>query len=151
MGGAALPRQPALSRPGGDPGLDALEVRDRAGYGDPSLVLKPVLFFGLSQKPAEEGMVKVNDGHQNAVKVAVFLAHVHSQVSLWNRHRLACLNRVLTQLFVARPRFAAAQRFGSGGQLPAPSEQLGHGFVAARHGRIRVEHGVSSSGSGVTE
>lgn len=138
-----------MARPGSDPGLDALKVRNRTGYGDPTLVLEPVFVLGLFQKLTKEGMVEVNHRHQNSAKFAVFLAHVDRQVSLWDRRRLGALNRVLTQWHITRPGSAAAQRFGSARQLATPREQLRDRFVLARRGRGGpVQPAVSGSGLG---
>ena len=117
-----LPRQPpGPTRPGGDPGLDSLEIGYRARYRDPTLVLIPELFLRLSEQLAEQRVVEVNHRHQHPLKVAVFLTHVNRQVSFRNRH-LLFLNRFVPDLHVTRPGFAAmAKGFG-------PGDQLRHGF-----------------------
>lgn len=123
----AVPRHLASTRPGGDPGLDPLELGDPARYGDPTLVLKPVLVLCLPQKLAEQGMVKVDHGDQNPHKVPVFLAHVDRQVAFRNR-RLLLLKRVLTQRNITRPGLRPAQRFGSSRQAPTPVEDFRDGL-----------------------
>lgn len=145
----ALPRQLPATGAGGNPGLDPLELGEPAGDGYASLVLKPVLLLRLPQQPAEQGMVKINHGHQYSVKVPVLLPHVHRQVTLRNRRFLA-LDRVLTQRHVTRPRSGPTQRFRSRRQPPTPRQQLGYRLRRPRP-RRPAQPAVSQSDSGFPE
>lgn len=108
-----LPRHlPGAGRTGGDPGLDLFKFGEPAWNSDSSLVLVPILLLRFSKKLAKQGMVKIHDGYQNSVKVAIFLTHVDRQVS-FRDSRVFVLDRFLTQRDITRPGFRETERFGS--------------------------------------
>lgn len=108
----------------------------------------PILLLSLLQKLTEQGMVKVNHGHQNSVKVTVLLSHVHGQVSLRYRHLLLPIHRVATHGYITRPGFSTAQSSRSVCQPPAPGEEFRDGLGPARR---RVYPAVSGSGPRIAE
>lgn len=121
----AFPRQLAGTCPvtRSDSGLDLLKLRETARDRNTTLLIKPVLLLSFPQKLTKQRVIKVNNRHQNSVKVAIFLAHVNGQVTFGNRNRLLS-DRSLIHRYVTRRGLRKAERFGNVRQPTAPADEL---------------------------
>lgn len=106
-----------------DSGLDLLKLREPARNRDTTLLIKPVLLLSFPQKLTKQRVIKINNRHQNSVKVAIFLAHVNGQVTFGNRNRLLS-DRILIHRYVTRRGFRKAERFRTVRQPTAPVDEF---------------------------
>ncbi|KAG9452584.1 hypothetical protein H6P81_005488 [Aristolochia fimbriata] len=65
-----------------DDALDVSELGDVAGDVDGSLLVEAVLLLGLVEELHEEGMVEVDDGHHEPLRLLPFLTHHDRQTPL---------------------------------------------------------------------
>lgn len=149
--GAPLPRHPPADDPGcGDPSLDALEVGDAAGDGEPALLTEPVFPLRLPQQLPEQRVVEEDHRHKDPPEVAVFLAYVHCEVAFGDVDGLVPLGLFAYRqvAWAVTPRGGGADGACLAGEAAAPGEEPGEG---PRRGRRLVQAVVAgaagSSGS----
>ena len=140
------PRHFSAALTGGDPRLYALELWYPARYGDATWVLKPILLLGFSQQLTKQWVVEVYHRHKDSLEVAVFLTHVHRQMTFRNRRRWHLLTHRKVTGETSRTRVQRTYPLGFGFETLTPVAESRNGLgLAGRLPETVVPRWVSAS------
>ncbi|KAL6004915.1 hypothetical protein ACLOJK_005473 [Asimina triloba] len=133
---------------GGDPGLDALELRYLARYRNPARMVEAVLALCFAEQLREQGMVEVDDRHQDAMWVVVFSADVDGEMALRHRNRLWVEGRPIYKRIIRRRGTPAGTgKTETFGEAAAPAADFRHRLLVFWTVVLVVQADVAGDGA----